>query len=85
LSIRLNDVTDEARHGISAATALALIPSPAPGKNFSVGLGVGNFRGAKTAAGNATMRIPNTGLLFSLGGSLTGEHKVAGAGLSWSF
>jgi len=72
--------------GVASAMAMANIPAPAPGKNFSIGAGIGRYLdqtavsiGAKAVAGS------ERNVTFSLSGGYADDTVSAGAGVSWSF
>lgn len=50
LGERIDDVAERAYGGIASVAALAAIPSPAAGKRFSVGAGLGNYSSESAVA-----------------------------------
>jgi autotransporter adhesin len=84
---QLNDVAQRAYSGIAQVTAMANIPGPIAGKNYSIGVGTGYYRGntALAIGGKA-----NIGDMIQLQGSVgTGfgytDSMSAGGGVSFSW
>jgi trimeric autotransporter adhesin len=74
----------EAYGGIASVAAMANIPSPAPGKAYSIGLGFGNFEGENAfAIGGAARLTENVSLQASIGHSDDNNTVGAGVGFSW--
>jgi hypothetical protein len=70
--------------GIASVAAMANIPAPAPGKNFSIGLGYGNFEGESAfALGGAARLTDNVSVQASAGRSDDNHSFGAGVGFSW--
>jgi hypothetical protein len=82
----LENRVDKAYSGIAAVSAIAAVPPPVPGKNFSVGLGYGNFESTNAIAVGAKALVgedKNTTLTVGVG---MGEDSTAvSAGIGWSF
>ena len=79
LNSRIGDVQSKAYSGIASVAAMASIPEPNAGKNYSVGIGYGNFGnqsavafGGKANVGDSVRVAANLGyagseLTFGLG------------------
>ena len=83
---KLEDRVDDAYSGIASVAALAAIPSPVQGKNFSLGLGYGNFKSESAVAvgGKAIVgKEGNTTLTAGVG--FCGSTTTVSAGIGWSF
>jgi hypothetical protein len=83
---RLDDRIDDAYSGIASVAALAAIPPPVAGKNFSLGVGYGNFKSQNAVAvGGKALVGYNKDLTLSAGVGLCGDTTTLSAGLGWSF
>jgi hypothetical protein len=83
---KLEDRVDDAYSGIASVAALAAIPPPVPGKNFSLGVGYGNFESENAVAvgGKALVgKERNTTLTAGVG--FCGSITTVSAGVGWSF
>ena len=80
----IDNVEDKANAGVAAAVALAGIPSPAAGKQYSVGAGWGNYEGENAfALGGRAQITPEFQLTAGWGYSDEGSAFNVGAGYSW--
>ena len=71
--------------GVAAASALAGIPNPAPGKSFVIGMGYGNFMSTSAFAFGAKAALTkNLMVQFGVGFS-PNNNQTYSAGLGWSF
>jgi len=74
----------DAYSGIASVAAMANIPALAPGKNFSMGLGFGNFEGENAfALGGVARLTDNVSVQASVGHSDDNSSFGAGVGFSW--
>jgi trimeric autotransporter adhesin len=81
---QLDSVEDKANAGVAAAVALAGIPSPAAGKQYSVGIGWGNYESENAfALGGKAQITPEFQLSAGWGYSNEGNAFNIGAGYSW--
>jgi trimeric autotransporter adhesin len=81
---QLDEVDSRANAGVAAAVALAGIPSPAAGKQYSVGVGWGNYEGENAfALGGKAQVTPEFQLSAGWGYSNEGNAFNIGAGYSW--
>jgi hypothetical protein len=70
--------------GIASVAAMANIPTPAAGKNFSLGIGFGNFEGENAFAFGGAARIDEYwSVQASVGHSDDNSSFGAGVGFSW--
>ena len=71
--------------GIAAAMAMAQLPDPVPGNNYSVGLGAGFYNGESAFALGGAMYLENgVSLTAAYTYSSEGEPGFGlGAGYSW--
>ncbi|WP_174769902.1 YadA-like family protein [Paraburkholderia hayleyella] len=87
LSSMRGDMNQVARHayaGVAAAAALTMIPDAEPGKNFSIGIAMANYRGYQATALGASMRFtPNLRARIGAGASAGGTVMGAGASYQW--
>ena len=74
-------------HAIAAVSASAHIPAPQPGKDMSVGLGVGHYMGKTALAFGGNFRVSaNAMIKASISSGLNGGSKpVVGVGAGWSW
>jgi hypothetical protein len=80
----IKDVENKAYGGIAAAVALAGIPAPAAGKQYTVGAGWGNYEGENAfALGGRAQVTPEFQLTAGWGYSSEGNAFNVGAGYSW--
>lgn len=71
--------------GIAGVAAMAQLPSPAPGKKYSIGIGTGYYE-SQTALALGLKAMPNDRTTLSFGVTHNSEGgSVAGAGLGWSW
>jgi trimeric autotransporter adhesin len=81
---QLDEVDSRANAGVAAAVALAGIPAPAAGKNYTVGVGWGNYEGENAfALGGRAQVTPEFQLTAGWGYSNEGNAFNVGAGYSW--
>ncbi len=72
--------------GIASVAALAAIPSPLPGKNYSIGAGVGHFRNQDAiAVGVNTVIGKKKDVSLRMGLGYGREEFTTNAGIGWSF
>jgi hypothetical protein len=84
LNRRISDVENKSYGGIAAAVALAGIPAPAAGKQYTVGAGWGNYEGENAfALGGRAQITPEFQLTAGWGYSSEGNAFNVGAGYSW--
>jgi hypothetical protein len=84
LNRRISDVENKSYGGIAAAVALAGIPAPAAGKQYTVGAGWGNYEGENAfALGGRAQVTPEFQLTAGWGYSSEGNAFNVGAGYSW--
>jgi hypothetical protein len=70
--------------GIASVAAMANIPAINPGKDYSIGLGYGNFEGENAfALGGAARLTDNVSVQASVGHSDDNHSIGAGVGFSW--
>ncbi len=83
---KLENEVEDAYSGIASVAALAAIPPPAPGKNFSVGVGYGNFDTESAIAVGGKMLVGEQKDI-TLGGGVgfSESETVVNAGIGWSF
>lgn len=85
LSERIDAVAERAYAGIASVSALAAIPTPAPGKRFTVGVGAGTYNGESAAAigfrGALTESVGMTAGVSQNSASKTAAN--VGIGYSW--
>jgi hypothetical protein len=83
---RLDKRIDKAYSGIASVAALSSIPNPTPGKNFSVGLGFGNFENESAiAVGGKALIGKNKNITLTGGVGISGNTTTMSAGVGWSF
>jgi hypothetical protein len=74
--------------GVAGTAAMAQIQPADPSKNFSIGVGVGQFQSITSLAVGATYRVtPTTLLKASVATNNGGENNrtVVGVGANWSW
>ncbi len=77
---------NQAFSGIASVAALAAIPAPAPGDNFSVGMGYGHFRGANAMAVGLRGRVlDNMTISGGLGYGTTDSAVTPNLGIAFSW
>jgi hypothetical protein len=81
LSNQVESNNRTALKGISGATAIAMMPPVAPGKAFSVGVGMGNFQGVSSLAVGVTAVVYEN-ITFRAAAT---NNMTVGAGAGWSF
>ena len=81
LSNQVQSNNQTALKGISGATAIAMMPPVAPGKTFSVGIGMGNFQGVNSLAIGITAVVYEN-ITFRAAAT---NNMTVGAGAGWSF
>ncbi|PHS73628.1 MAG: hypothetical protein COB22_00005, partial [Cycloclasticus sp.] len=75
---------DDNTSGIATVAAMANIPAPLPGHNYSMGVGYGNFQGEQAIAFGATAMVgERINVKLSAGVSGSDVTIGAGAGMSW--
>lgn len=80
---KLSDQKSEYRSGIASIAAMANIPV-VPGKTFSAGLGLGNFKNETAVAAGANWNInPNVSTKFSVG--FESSNVTVGTGVAFGF
>ncbi len=75
----------EIARGVASVTAIANVPGIDQGKNASVGVGLGNYKGQTAIALAANMRFSRAGVFRASVGTVTGDHPAVGAGASFSW
>jgi autotransporter adhesin len=70
--------------GIAGATALAMIPQVEPGKRFSVGVGLGSYKGYGAVAIGASARITDH-IIAKAGVSIDNSDPAYGIGAAYSW
>jgi hypothetical protein len=85
---QLEKVNRQLSAGVAGAVASVNIPQVDPGKNFALGVGVGNFQGASALAIGSSVRVnPNTVIKATLSGVDSGSSRTTtvgmGIGMSW--
>lgn len=84
LNRRISDVENKSYAGVAAAVALAGIPAPAAGKQYTIGAGWGNYEGENAfALGGRAQVTPEIQLTAGWGYSSEGNAFNVGAGYSW--
>ena len=72
--------------GIASVAALAAIPGPVGGKNYSAGLGFGNYNGRSAVAVGVKANLPKSNISVAAGaGFSSNSSTTANAGVSFSF
>ena len=81
---QVQDVRQEARRGIAAASAVAGIPALESGKQYNFGVGLGHYKGESALAlgGNARFDANTVGRLAV---GFSGSDATVSAGVGWSF
>ncbi|MEH6504566.1 MAG: YadA-like family protein, partial [Cycloclasticus sp.] len=81
---RLQNQIDDNTSGIAAVAAMANIPAPLPGHNYSMGVGYGNFQGEQAIAFGGSA-IVGDGVNVKMSAGISGSDVTigAGAGISW--
>lgn len=75
---------DDAYAGIASAAALAAIPEPAAGRKYSLGIGLGNFKGESAfGAGFKASIQDNIKMNLGIAHSRSSYTTSAGVGFSW--
>jgi len=74
-----------AQRGIAGVSAIAGIPAIEAGKNFSIGVGVGNYVSASAISVGAQARVARSTVLKVAAGTTTFGGIVTSAGLGFSF
>ncbi len=84
LQSQITDNRKEARRGIASVAAVAGIPSLESGKQFNIGVGLGNFKGQTAVAVGANARFaPDVTGKLSIG--VSGGDATVSAGIGYSF
>ena len=84
LDSKIDSVAKKAYAGIASVAALAAIPGPAAGKQFAVGVGVGNYAGQQAIAIGANASFgQNINVKAGFGVSDGKTTANAGASFSW--
>ena len=73
----------KAFEGAASAAALAALPQPVAGKNYSVGVGYGNFADESAVAFGAKANVGNVS--FSAGGAFSDSEEMVNVGAGYSF
>ncbi len=81
----VNSVARNAYGGITAATALTMIPDVDQGKNIAVGVGTANFQGYQAVALGASARITQNIKVKVGGGYASGGGATVGGGMSYQW
>ena len=77
---------EKAYSGIAAVSAIAAVPPPVAGKNFSVGLGYGNFESTNAVAVGAKALVgKDRNVTLTAGVGLGEDATAVSAGVGWSF
>ena len=84
LAADLKNTQKLAYTGAAAAMALAGIPNPAPGKNYSFGVGVGSYEGYRAIAAGFKGRITEN-LTATLGAAFNNLSRGYNGGVSYSW
>jgi hypothetical protein len=71
--------------GVASVAALAAIPPPIDGKNFSVGGGYGHYQGQDAVAMGAKARIPKTSVMLTVGTGYCDNNWATSVGAGISF
>ena len=74
----------KAYSGVASVAALAAIPAPAPGKRFTLGLGVGNYMSQSAMAIGFKASITDN-ISFAAGAGLSNEQVTSNAGIGFSW
>ena len=82
---QLDGLDNSLSSGIASVAALAAIPCPPPGKNYTLGVGYGNYSGEYAYAVGVKANIPQTNVSLAAGVGFAKDHTTvnAGIGLSW--
>ena len=81
---QVGTVAKIAYSGIAMAGAMAGLPQVEPGKQFSIGLGVGNYSGYSAMAIGASARI-NDNLIIKFGVGTSGNKVLVNGGVGYSW
>jgi hypothetical protein len=83
---KLEDRIDTAYSGIASVAAIAAIPAPVPGKDFSVGVGFGNFESQSAIGlGGKALVGEEKDITLTAGVGFCNDTTVVSAGVGWSF
>ncbi len=83
---QLEDRLDKSYAGIAAVSAIAAVPPPVPGKNFSVGMGYGNFENQNAMAVGAKALVgEERTITLSVGVGVCDDTSAFSGGVGWSF
>lgn len=85
LQSQVNQNNLAAQRGIAGASAIAGIPAIEAGKNFSVGVGVGNYVSASALSLGAQARISQSTVIKIAAGTTNNGGMVTSAGVGFSF
>jgi hypothetical protein len=85
LQTQVNQNNLIAQRGIASTGAIAGIPAIEPGKNFSVGVGLGNYVSASAISVGAQVRLTGSTVVKIAAGTTTYGGVVTTAGLGISF
>ena len=85
LQTQVNQNNLIAQRGIASTSAIAGIPAIEPGKNFSVGVGLGNYVSASAISVGAQARLTGSTVVKIAAGTTTYGGVVTTAGLGISF
>lgn len=82
----LEDRVDKTYSGIAAVSAIAAVPPPVPGKNFSVGMGYGNFESTSAVAVGAKALVgEDRNITLTVGVGMGEDSTAFSGGVGWSF
>ena len=81
---QFSNLRDRAYSGIASVAALAAIPSPMPGKNYSIGTGFGNYAGESAVALGAKANVGGN-VSLAAGFGYTGDDVTTNVGLGFSW
>ena len=82
---QVNQNNLSAQRGIAGVSAIAGIPAIEAGKNFSIGIGVGNYVSASAISVGAQARLTQSSVLKIAAGTTSFGGIVTSAGLGFSF
>jgi hypothetical protein len=74
---------ERAYEGVASAAALAALPQPVHGKNYSLGVGYGHFAGENAVAVGARGNYQN--FSGTVGGAFSGSEEMVNVGVGYSW
>lgn len=83
-SSRIQSLDRKLSGGIATVAALGMIPDPAPGHRFSLGMGYGNFESENAVALGITGRVTNS-ISIKAGAGFNNDTFAAGGGVGYSW